>query len=362
MKDLFINEEATIKEALKKLDKTAEKVLFVVDKNKSLLGTITDGDIRRYIIKTGSLEGYIKEIYNKTPIKICETEKQDKKKIKNIFISKKLNVIPVVNGKNQVIDYLTWAQIFSNEEEKRHLYKKSKLLDIPVVIMAGGKGTRLAPFTQVLPKPLIPVGRKTIVEHIIDNFKQFGINRFFLTLNYKGELIKAYFNGIEKDYQIEFVWEEDFLGTAGSLRLLEDKIEGDFIVSNCDILVKANYEEIYAFHKKNDSIFTSITAIQHYKIPYGVVRIKENGKIRNIEEKPEHTFQINTGVYFLNKETLKYIPKNKYLDMPDLIRKMIENNENVFAYPVNEGDYIDIGQWEEYKKNIKKLQIGFEDV
>lgn len=356
MKDLFINPKSSIKEALKKLDQTAEKTLLVVDNNKKLLGTITDGDIRRYIIKYGLLEGSIENIYNRRPITIFENEINGKK-IKDIFLQKKIDVLPVVDKSGKIVKYLTWYQAFG-EEGKPAWKTRQRSLGLPVVIMAGGKGKRLAPFTDVFPKPLIPIGEKTMVEHIISNFKDFGVIKFFLTLNYKGELIESYFNSIEKDYKIEFIWEEKFLGTAGSLKLIEQEITTDFIVSNCDIMIKADFLEIYEFHKKNNSVFTSITSIQHYKIPYGVVRTGKGGKVINIEEKPEHTFQINTGVYILNKRALKYIPENTRFDMPDLIKNLIANNENVFAFPVSGSSYVDVGQWEEYKKNIYKLQSG----
>ncbi len=357
-KDIFINPNASIKDALKKLDKTAEKTLLVVDDDKHLLGTITDGDIRRFIIKTGKLEGNIKDIFNSNPIKIHIKERYEREKIKKIFLLNKIEVIPVVDDEGQVVEYLTWTQFFSD----KRIAGERGILNIPCVIMAGGKGTRLTPFTQVLPKPLIPVGEKTMVEHIIDNFKKFRISKFFLTLNYKGEVIQSYFNSIKKDYEIEFIWEKKFLGTAGSLKLLEGKISGDFIISNCDVLIKANFKDIYKFHKENNSTFTSVVAIQHYKIPYGIVKTGENGKIEDIREKPEYIFQINTGVYIANERILKYIPEDEYFDMPNLIKKLIENNESVFAYPINESDYIDIGQWEEYRKNLKILQKWIEDV
>jgi len=351
-KDIFIDENAFIKEALKKLDKTSEKTLLVIDEKKCLLGTLTDGDIRRHIIRTGELSGTIRDIYNRNPIVIRKNSLSEKR-IKEIFLEERIEVLPVIDETNKVVDYLTWTQVFS-EKEKTWL-RQDKKIDVPVVIMAGGKGTRLAPFTYVLPKPLIPVGEKTMVEHIIDSFRVFGVKKFFLTLNYRGEMIEAYFNGIKKDYEIEFIWERDFLGTAGSLKFLEDRVEDDFIVSNCDILIRADFPEILKFHRSNQAVFTSITAIQHYKIPYGVVNVRNGGIIASIEEKPEYTFQINTGVYVLNKSILDFIPENQYFDMPDLIRKLLREGKKVFAYPVNESDYVDVGQWEDYKKALIKL-------
>jgi NDP-sugar pyrophosphorylase family protein len=354
-KDIFVNENTSIKEALKKLDKSAEKILLVVDEEKRLLGTLTDGDIRRYIIKTGKLSGIVKNIYNKNPIVVQENSLSEKK-IKEIFLEKKIEVLPVVDENNKVVDYLTWNQVFS-EKEKPRIYK-GKEINVPVVIMAGGKGTRLSPFTKVLPKPLIPVGEKTIIEHIIDRFYRFGVRKFYITLNYKGEMIEAYFKGLEKDYEVEFIREERFLGTAGSLKLLEDKLEKDeFFVSNCDILVDADYSEILDFHRSSGSIFTSVTAIRHYRIPYGVVLTSNGGIIDKIVEKPEYTFQINTGVYLLNKNVLELIPQGFPFDMPELINTLLERGEKVSAYPVSEGAYIDTGEWKEYRMALKKLSL-----
>jgi len=350
-KDIFIKKSATLVEALKKLDKTAEKTLIVIDDDGHLLGTVTDGDIRRYIIKTGKLEGLVKDFYQKNPLFITKKD-FNQEKVKEIFLKQKIELLPIVDENNVVCDFITWTEIFGEDATKTVSYKK---IDVPVVIMAGGKGTRLAPITRILPKPLIPVGEKTMVEHIIDNFRSFGVKKFYFTVNYKGELIEAYFKGIKKDYEVEFIWEKDYLGTAGSLKFLEGKIIGDFIVSNCDVLLKANFSEILEFHKENRALFTSITAIQHYKIPYGVVSIKNGGIISNIIEKPEYTFQVNTGVYILNSKVLKYIPLNSYFDMPDLVKVLLQEGEKVFAYPVNENDYIDMGQWEEYKEAFRKL-------
>ncbi len=350
-KDILISPEDDLKDALKKLDKTAEKTLFVVDKEDKLLGSLTDGDIRRYILKTGKMDGVVWDVCNRSPIFINKNELNDKN-IKELFLKRKIEVLPVVDSERRVINYLTWTDVFSEKYDE----KFTRTIDVPVVIMAGGKGTRLAPFTQVLPKPLIPVGEKTMVEHIIDKFRAFGVKKFYLTLNYKGELIKAYFDGIKKDYDIYFIWEKKFLGTAGSLSLLKEKIKGNFIVSNCDILINADFSKVLEFHKNNNSIFTSITSIQRYKIPYGVVNIKHGGLISEIIEKPEYVFQINTGVYVLNSEALNYFPENEYYDMPEFIKKLMDNSKKVFAYPVNESDYVDVGQWEEYKKAVGKLQ------
>jgi dTDP-glucose pyrophosphorylase len=352
---VLIDKDLDIVSALKQLNESRTKVLVVVDnlRNRKLFGTVTDGDIRRYFLKNGTLEGKIYNVCNRKPIYITEDE-LDRDLIRKLIVDEKLELIPVIDEQIRVIDYIEWSD-FLKEEEFTVVEKLEN--PIPVVIMAGGKGTRMRPFTEVLPKPLIPVGNKTAVELIIDEFRKFGIDTFFLTLNYKGQIVEAYFKTIEKDYKIDFIWEKKFLGTAGSLKFLKDKdINDDFIVSNCDVIIKANIPEIIDYHKRNKAILTSVTSIQHYKIPYGVVKVNNGGKVSEIVEKPEYTFQINTGVYVLNKEALKYIPKNKYFDMPQLIDELIKQKGHVLAYPVKGKDYIDLGQWNEYKKSVKLLR------
>lgn len=352
-KYILIRETESVKDALKKLDKSAKKVLLVVNGRNQLLGTITDGDIRRYILSGKSLENDIKEVYNKKSVFITKGDFSIDL-ARELLIKNKIELLPIVDKENKIIDFATWDQVFS--ERKADVYEVSKI-NIPVVIMAGGKGARLEPFTTVLPKPLIPIGDKPIIEIIMDEFKKWGTTEYYVTLNHKGDMIEAYFKNIEKDYRIKYIREKTFLGTAGSLKLLKGKISGDFIVSNCDVIVKANFAEVVDFHKKQGAALTILSSIQHYEIPYGVIKSKEEGEVVDIIERPEYTFTINAGVYILAKECLEHIPEKTPFAMTDLIKSLIKNNKKVAMYPVNENDYIDIGQWEEYKKAIEKLQL-----
>ncbi|MDD4979801.1 MAG: sugar phosphate nucleotidyltransferase [Candidatus Omnitrophica bacterium] len=352
-KNILIQEDESIKDALKKLDKTATKVLSVVDKKDKLLGTITDGDIRRYILKGKSLEGNIRDIYNKKPIFINQ-DAFSIEEAREMFIKNKIDLIPITDKAERVIDFITWDKAFSDGSQG--LFNIGKV-SVPAVIMAGGKGTRLEPFSNIFPKALIPIGEKPIIEIIIDKFRRSGINEYYLTLNYKGKMIESYFDSIEKDYAVHYVWDSEYSGTAASLKLMEGKICDNFILSNCDVIVEANFEEVLNLHKEQKALLTILSSIQHYKVPYGVIRFKEGGEVTETIEKPEYTFTINTGVYILNKESLRFIPKNSYFDMTDLIKTLIENNKKVITYPVNESEYIDIGHWEEYKKAIEKLKI-----
>lgn len=348
--DLTIFPKNKIVDALKKLNKTAEKVLFVTDNNGKLLGTLSDGDIRRFILSKGEIDGTVEECYNKKPTYVIENNYTDEL-IKKLMLEKHLEIIPIVNLNREIIDYLTWTEVFGSKK-----IIENQLLNIPVVIMAGGRGKRLEPFTKIIPKPLIPIGKKTMIEYVIESFLNYGIKKFFITINYKGDLIESYFKTLKKDFDVKFIREKNFLGTAGSLFYLKNKINTNFIVSNCDIILNVNYYKVYKFHLENNSLLTSITSIKHVKIPYGVVEIEKKGKIHNIIEKPEYTFQINTGVYILNNAVFDYIKEEKYLDMPSLFSELLKNKEKIFAFPINECNYIDFGQWEEFKKNSKKFE------
>ena|SRR3989338_1627491 len=353
-KNIFIYETESVKDALKKLDKIEQdKLLLVTGNGDRLLGTITDGDIRRYILRGKNLESDIKEVYNKNPIYLTK-DSFSLAAVKKLLTENKINAVPVLNVDGKVVDFITRSQAFSDTEMPKAVKAK---IGVPVVIMAGGKGYRLDPFTRILPKPLIPIGDKPIIEIIIEEFKKYGVDEFYVTLNAKGEMVEAYFRNIEKDYKIHYIWEKKvFLGTAGSLKFLEHKIQDIFIVSNCDVIVKANFEEVINYHKEQNAALTILAAIQHYKIPYGVVKFVDGGCVTDINEKPEYTFPVISGIYILSKQSLEFIPRESPFDMTDLIRILIKNNRKVVIYPVNENDYIDIGQWEEYKKTIDRLK------
>lgn len=354
IKDILISESETIKTTLKKLDITAVKVLLVVDKNNRLLGTISDGDIRRWILKGSRLEDDISRAYKKKPT-VIKKDDFSLDKAKELFIRNKIELIPILDETNQVINFVTWNQTFS--ENIKQTFNMGIIGDIPVVIMAGGKGTRMEPFSRILPKPLIPVGEKAVIEIIVDEFRKYGIREYYLTLNYKGKMIESYFDTMVNDYEIYYVWDNESSGSAGSLKLLEKRICETFIISNCDVIVRANFVEVISMHKEQNAALTILSSINHYKIPYGVINFKEGGEVTSVLEKPEYTNTINTGVYILSKESLQFIPEKSYFDMTDLIQALIKNNKKVITYPVNESDYIDIGQWEEYKKAVSKLRF-----
>lgn len=347
---LLIKSHVSIKEALKQMDVAGEKILFVVNERNGLLGSVSDGDIRRWILKEGSLQEKVAQIYNGHP---KATQKSySLASIRETMIASKIEALPVVDHDNIITDVLLWNDVFSSEARPRVAD-----LDVPVLIMAGGKGTRLDPFTKILPKPLIPIGDKPIVELIMDQFSEFGCKEFYLTLNYKGKMIQSYFDYADCKYDIKFIWEESFLGTAGSLRLAVPTINARHIfVSNCDILIKADYANIYEFHVNNNYDVTVIGSMQHVSVPFGVLEVKNGGHLENIVEKPEYDFLANTGMYLVKKGVAEIVPPNTKFDFTELLIKVKEAGGRVGVYPVSQQSWIDIGQWQEYQSALKKLE------
>ena len=224
--------------------------------------------------------------------------------------------------------------------------------NVPVVIMAGGLGTRLKPLTNVLPKPLIPIGEKTIIEEIFDRFGKHGCENFYISVNYKSDLIEYYLNNQHLPYALHFFKESQPMGTAGSLSLLKGKLNQTFFVSNCDILIEQDYSEILAYHRSNKNEITVVAALKHFPIAYGTIETGKNGKLIKLVEKPELTFKINSGMYILEPHLLEEIPGNELFHITQLIDKVLERKGNVGVFPVSDKSWKDIGSWEELKQHL----------
>ncbi|MBR1629452.1 MAG: NTP transferase domain-containing protein, partial [Lachnospiraceae bacterium] len=234
------------------------------------------------------------------------------------------------------------------------------LKNTPVVIMAGGSGTRLYPYTKILPKPLIPIGDVPIVERIIRQFQDFGCHEFHLVVNVKKNMIKAYFNEIEKDYDVFYADEDEPLGTGGGLYLLKNKIKDTFILSNCDILVRDDFGKMMASHKKHQNMITMVSSLKTYPIPYGVVHLGDDGKLETIEEKPQMSFLTNTGVYIIEPEVLEMIPEHTFMGFPDIIEKVKAEGQRVGIYPVSEHAWLDMGQMDTLEDMRERLEDAAE--
>ncbi len=346
MYNYFIKPSVSIKEAIKNLNKTGRKCLIVSDKNRILKGTLSDGDIRKAILNGYKIETEIHKIYNRKSKYLIDKNYNDKE-IKRIFTKLHLDLIPIINKYGQVVKIHFWEEIL-----KKSPIKKTNL---PVLIMAGGIGSRLQPYTFIIPKPLIPINNKTIIERIIENFENYGCNKFFLTINYKSNIIKHFFEDYNSKSKFEFIVEKKPLGTVGGAKKIINRNFKNIIVSNCDIISKININELEDLHQKNNYDITIVASTKGHTIPYGVCEIDDNGILKVIKEKPHFDFLINIGIYILKKETLKLIPTNKFFDMTDLIQKAKNIGLKVGIFPIYDHDWLDVGQWSEYKKALDKI-------
>lgn len=338
----------SIKQTMEKINLAASKIVFVVDSEKRLLGSVSDGDIRRAILKNCSLNLPVQEImYENTMFLDKKYQLSD---VKELMLKKKIETIPVLDNDKKIIKLFFWNEIFKTKN-KYHV----KQIDLPVVIMAGGKGTRMVPFTNILPKPLIPIGDRSMIEIIMDEYYKFGMKNFYISINHKGKMIRAYLDEVENDYVINYINEAKPLGTAGALKFIESKIESSFFVSNCDIIIKEDYTKIYDFHRNGNYDFTIVASLLNHTIPYGVCEIKEGGELKSIIEKPQYDYLVNTGMYLLEPHVLKFIPENKFFHITDLINKIREDGYKIGVFPVSENSYIDVGQWSEYLKSLEKM-------
>lgn len=336
IENIKLKPTATIKEALEIIDKGSMQIALVVDENDKLLGTLTDGDIRRGLLKGFDLNSSIEQIVFKTPTiaKISDT----KEDILKIALSKKLHQIPIVDDDGKVLGI----------QEIEELIKPKEKIN-KVVLMVGGLGTRLRPLTDNTPKPMLKVGNKPILQTIVEKFAEYGYTNIIMCVNYKSDIIQDYFkDGSDFGVNIEYIFEEQRMGTAGALSLLRDKPTEPFFVMNGDLLTNVNFEHLHNYHIATNSMATMCVREYDFQVPYGVVNIKDS-KILSIEEKPTHKFFVSAGIYMLSSEVLHYIPQNQFYDMPTLFEKLISLNENTVSFPLREY-WLDIGRMEEYKK------------
>jgi dTDP-glucose pyrophosphorylase len=331
--------------ALKIMDKTGFRSLLVLDDNDFFAGILSIGDIQRAIIKNLPLETCVRDVIRPNP-RIAH-ENMSLEQIKNEMTQFRMEFIPIIDKSRKIRNVYFWEDLFVEKEPPPR--KKFKL---PVVIMAGGVGTRLRPLTNVLPKPLIPIGEKTMLEEIFERFGKHGCKEFFISVNFKAGLIEYYIRNKNLPYQIDFLKEDTPLGTAGSLSLLKGKVHETFFVSNCDILIDQDYSEILDYHKGNKNEITIVAALKNYSIPYGTIKSGENGKLLDLKEKPELTFKINSGMYILEPHILNEIPDNTFLNITQLIEGVKLRAGKIGVFPVPEKSWKDIGSWKEYTRDM----------
>lgn len=344
-----ISEDDSLKHALEQLDKVTVKVLLVTDNRQAFVASITDGDVRRAILAGASLETMVSQVANYHPLFL---DRDDEDAAWKVMHERKISALPLLDKEKKIQK----VYIVGENEQKRHIEK----LNVPIVVMAGGLGTRLYPYTKILPKPLIPVSDIPISERIIQSFQEIGCEEFHMIVNYKGNMIKAYFNDMDHGYNIHFWDEETPLGTGGGLYLLKDCISDIFVLTNCDILILDDVRKIVKHHKKEMNQVTMVCSLKNFTIPYGIVNFSEGGEISSFEEKPQLSFFTNTGYYILDPDVFKYISQSEKIGMPDIIDRMRKDGLKVGIYPISENAWLDMGQFdsmESMERRLKELRV-----
>lgn len=351
IRPFLIGRGVSLKSAMEQLEKTEERILFVVEDDGVLYGTITDGDIRRWILAQGVVEGTVDQVCNRRPHTVRPGYEIEA--VKQTMIDRKFGCVPVVGFDMRIVDLLFWERLFGDGKGA----SVPRSIDLPVVIMAGGKGTRLDPFTRILPKPLIPLGDKTVLETIMDSFVRYGVSRFYVSVHTKARIVKSYFEELAPPYNIEYLEEAEPLGTAGALKFLEGRIDGTFLVTNCDVIIKTDYADLVEHHRRDGNAITIVASLKSYSIPYGICEIESEGRFLGIREKPEYRFLVNTGMYAIEPSVLRLIPSRQIYHITHLIGDVKADGGRVGVYPISEAAWLDTGEWAEYKRTLQHFAL-----
>ncbi len=343
---LLIDIKSSIATALRQMDEVGKKLLIVTD-NGLYHSMLSIGDIQRAIINNVDTASGISSIL-RTNVTVA-SDSDDIEDIKNHMLKRRNEFMPIVSDSGEILRVLMWEDLFENGETI-----PKRAIDLPVVIMAGGIGSRLRPLTNVLPKALIPIGDKSIIEQIMDSFLEYECREYYLSINHKAEMIKYYFEDLMDRYgSVHYVEESEFLGTAGSIALLRDEIKSTFFVSNCDILVDQDYAEILDYHKSQNNEITIVAAMLNMSVPYGVLNTDCKGQLESLSEKPELFYKINTGLYILEPSVFEDIPDRAVFHITDLMESLVKQNRKVGVFPVSEKSWTDMGNWDEFLRQAK---------
>lgn len=350
LEDYLVDGNLSIRDALERIEKTERRTVFVVDAAQRLLGSVTDGDIRRWFLHGGDIGAALHQVINPQPL--AASPGYDRDQLSRRLVETGATCVPLIDDNRRVVDLIFWEDLFLGEQTAPAL----RQLRVPVVIMAGGRGTRLAPFTQVLPKPLLPVGEKTVIEIIIDRFLAHGIQKFYLTLGHKANLLRAFFQELPHDYAVHFVTEEQPLGTAGALGLLAPLLDETFILTNCDIVIEADYADLLDFHGQEANQITLVASLKKYRVPYGVCEIASGGQLISITEKPEFDLMVSTGMYVISPSVLTHVKTDRIYHMTDLVEAVRRDGGRVGVYPIGESAWLDTGEWAAYRTTLQHFE------
>jgi dTDP-glucose pyrophosphorylase len=344
-RDHLILSESSIKQALIQLGVLSkDAIIFIIDQEEKLVGSLTDGDVRRGLIKGISIDDTVNSIIQENPKFIRKGERDLNKVIE--YREGNFRILPVIDENDKVVNVINFREIRS-------------YLPVDAVIMAGGRGQRLRPLTDTTPKPLLKVGDKAIMEHNVDRLALYGIDDFWFSINYLGEQIESYFGGgKQRNISIDYVWESEPLGTIGAVSKIKNFAHDYVLVMNSDLLTNLDYEHFYLDCIKQDADFAVVTIPYQVSIPYAVLETT-NGEIKSLKEKPTYTYYSNGGIYLMKKEVLGYLPKGNYFNATDLMEKLIQENKKVVAFPLL-GYWLDIGKHEDFEKaqvDIKNLKF-----
>lgn len=347
---ITISPAISLFDAIKKMDAARCKLLIIEDGGR-FVGLLSIGDVQRAIIRNMPMSAPVSEI-DRTELVVCSTGDTEDH-IRGQMLKHRTVFMPVLAPGRRIERVVFWDDVFGGEPPRQA--EKRSDLDIPVVIMAGGKGVRLQPLTNVLPKPLLPFGSKTIIENIMDRFVHAGCRRFFLSLNYKASMIRQYFSELPgAPYDISFFEENKPLGTGGSLSLIRDRLTTPFFVSNCDIIIDQDLSVVWDYHRKNGNEMTIVAALKHVKLAYGSLVTGEDGLLKELSEKPEWVFKVNSGVYVLEPHVLSEIPENAFYNMTDLVDAILRRGGRVGVFPVSEASWSDIGNWDDFNRVLRQ--------
>ena len=343
----LVGPDATIRSAIEAIDKGALRVALVVDQDRRLRGLVTDGDIRRGILRGISLEDPVTEVMNAAP-KVVQGER-NREQLVHLMTSRGYQQLPILDEDGRVIGIDLLDDLIQPETRPN-----------PVVLMAGGLGTRLRPLTEDCPKPMLRVGAKPILETIIEHFRAHGFRRFYVSVNYKADMITDHFgDGSQWGVSIEYLHEPGRLGTAGSLSLLPERPQHPVLVMNGDVLTKINVNHLLDYHHSHRAVATMGVGEYHFQVPYGVVQV-DHHQIVELEEKPIHRALINAGIYVLEPHALDHIPPGTFFDMPTLFNRLIELKHETAAFPIREY-WMDIGRHADFDRAQGEFHAIFGD-